>query len=99
MEHILPWLSRHVTIIVLAVAVVMLGGTDAEQWATIKSGMLAEMVALFLSHVALFTFTPENFNFSENRYAKIGVFIGVHLLFGLVYAGSLWVKFAPGSAL
>lgn len=91
------WLARHITIVVLALAIVLLGGTGSEQIDTLKTGVLAEMVALFLSHVALFTFTGENFNFSENPYAKPFIFVGVHLLLGLVYAGSFFVTFSPGA--
>ncbi|MBS1562358.1 MAG: hypothetical protein JSS89_12195 [Bacteroidetes bacterium] len=89
------WITRHLTIILLAVAIVMLGGTGTEQIDTLKTGVLAEMVALFLSHVALFTFTGENFNISENPYAKPVIFLGVHVLLGLVYAGSFFVTFSP----
>jgi hypothetical protein len=79
----------------LFLAAVLLGGLRPEQADTFKTCMLAECVALFLSHIALLTFTQDNFSGIEARDARAKIFIGVHLLVGLVYAGSYFVEFAP----
>jgi hypothetical protein len=96
MIDILDFLKRHGTLILLMLVITLLGGFRAEQFATFKAAMLAECVALFLSSVALFIFTSDRFLDREARNAKTIVFLAVHLLVGLVYAGSYFVEFAPG---
>lgn len=91
----MSFIGRHLTIILLALAIVALGGVSLERVETFKAAALAEAVALFLSHVALFTFTSDNFKSGEHRHAKVLVFLAVHLLVGMVYAGSYFVEFKP----
>jgi ABC-type Co2+ transport system permease subunit len=95
-QQIVSWLGRNITIIALAAAIALLGGFRAEQLATFRAAALAECVALFLSSVALYVYTPDRFADPDARTAKGLIFFGVHLLVGLVYAGSYFVEFAPG---
>lgn len=94
-RHIGRWIFRHLTIVTLFAVAVALGGLRHEQIDTFKTCLLAECVALFLSHIALMTFTQDNFSGNEARDARAKIFLGVHLLVGLVYAGSYFVEFAP----
>lgn len=98
-RQIIDWCARNVTIIILAAAVALLGGFRAEQFATFRAAALAECVALFLSSIALYVYTPDRYTDTDAgaRTAKGLIFFGVHLLVGLVYAGSYFVEFAPGS--
>lgn len=91
------FIGRHLTIILLAIAVVALGGFTEERLMTFKAAALAEAVALMLSHIALYTFTSDNFKNGESRYAKVVVLLAVHLLVAVVYAGSYFVEFAPSA--
>lgn len=92
------WLSRHIAIVALAAIIAILGIANRDQWATLGAAALAECLAMFLTHVALFSFTGtahmlEN---GERAHAASMVFLGVHILLGLVYAGSYFVQFSPG---
>ncbi|MBU3741506.1 MAG: hypothetical protein FGM24_04380 [Candidatus Kapabacteria bacterium] len=97
-RSILGFMGRHLTIILLALVIVALGGVSHERVETFKAAALAEAVSLFLSHVALFVFTSDNFKSGEQRYAKVLVFMAVHLLVGMVYAGSYFVEWKPDAA-
>lgn len=96
MTDILDFLKRHGTLLLIGILIVVLGGFRPEQFATFKAAMLAECVALLLSGIALFIYTNDRFTDREARNAKVIIFLAVHLLVGLVYAGSYFVEFAPG---
>ena len=94
-HHVVNFILRHGTLLILAFVIVLLGGLSAEQIGVFKSAALAECVALFLSHIALYVFTDDNYQDSEARNARTIVFLAVHLLVGIVYAGSYFVEFSP----
>lgn len=94
---VIAFLLRHVTLIGLALTIILLGGLHEEQIGVFKSAAIAECVALFLSHVALFVFTDDDYKDHEARNARTIVFLAVHLLVGIVYAGSYFVEFSPAS--
>jgi hypothetical protein len=93
---IMRWVGRHLTLILLFAAIAILGGLRTEQLDTFKAAALAELVALLLSHIALYIFSNDNYHGPEARDARTRIFLAVHLLVGLVYAGSYFVEFAPG---
>lgn len=94
-HHVINFIFRHGTLFLLAGVIILLGGLHEEQIGVFKSAALAECVALFLSHVALYVYTDDNFNDLEARNARTIVFLAVHLLVGIVYAGSYFVEFSP----
>jgi hypothetical protein len=98
-DHVWNSIARHSAIIMLVIAIALLGGFTQENFAVLRSAALAEAVALALSSFAKMVYTSNSFTKEESLNASARLAFAVHVLVGLVYAGSFFVAFSPSGSI